>query len=364
VNTRRASPARGLTLIELMVGVAVGLFVAVVAISLFSSTRTLAKVGGESTRMSENARLAMDMLHKDVRSAGFQGCAPEDGTGKIAPISTLNAHSAFLDPGTSGGIAGYHGTGGGFSPALPAALSGLGASDGSDVLSVRVPVEPTSFGLTAKVLQTGNPQVGAGTIPANTIVSGSIVLLANCKAGAMFQVTEANPSSTGSLSHIVGGSFVPGNNTADMQQAFTGDSAVYQIETHHYFIAPAPATSARAGTLSLWRYTFPPPAGKADPFVEEMAAGIEKMVVSYGVAKIGSNPPLDRRNVSRYVSAENVPDWNLVVAVRLQLIASTPTNGMSRTFQTFMFAGSSVTATDKRLHSVLTEVVTLRNRAQ
>jgi hypothetical protein len=50
--------------------------------------------------------------------------------------------------------------------------------------------------------------------------------------------------------------------------------------------------------------------------------------------------------------------------VRLQLLASTTTNGTARTSQTYTFAGSSVTATDKRLHSVLTEVVTLRNRAQ
>jgi type IV pilus assembly protein PilW len=364
MNARLAPPPKGLTLVELMVGVAVGLFVTTVAISLFSSTRTLAKVGDASMRMSENARLAMDLLHKDARSAGFQGCAPEDGNGKIPPISMLNAHGGFLDPGTSGGIAGYHGTGGGFSPALPAALNGLGASTGSDFVSLRVPVEPTSFGLTAKVLQTGSPQVGAGTIPANTIVSGSIVLVANCKAGAMFQVTEANPSATGSLSHIIGGAFVPGNNSVDMQQVFQGDAAVYQIETHHYFIAAAPAGSARAGTLSLWRYTFPPPAGKADPFVEEIAAGVEKMAVSYGIAKVDSNPALDRRNVSRYVSAENVPDWGLVIALRVQLIASTPTDSMARTNQTFVFDGNNVTANDKRLHSVLTEVVTLRNRAQ
>ena len=66
--------ARGLTLIELMVGLAVGLFVSLIAIAVFVSTRTLNVVSNSSARMSENARLAMEVLQDDLRHAGFQGC--------------------------------------------------------------------------------------------------------------------------------------------------------------------------------------------------------------------------------------------------------------------------------------------------
>jgi type IV pilus assembly protein PilW len=153
-----------------------------------------------------------------------------------------------------------------------------------------------------------------------------------------------------------------------LNQSYRSDAAVYQLETHHYYVAPAsaPAGSSRAGTLSLWRYIFPPPAGKTDPYVEELAAGIDQLAISYGVAAPNALDPSIRRTTSRYVSAQNVGagNWDLVVAVRLQVLASTSADGMSRTFQVFSFAGSSVTATDKRLHNVLTEVVTLRNHAQ
>ncbi|MEO6897181.1 MAG: prepilin-type N-terminal cleavage/methylation domain-containing protein, partial [Caldimonas sp.] len=67
---------RGFTLVELMVGMAVGLFVLLVAISIFVSTRMLHSVGAASTRMSENGRLAMDVLQTDLRNASFGGCRP------------------------------------------------------------------------------------------------------------------------------------------------------------------------------------------------------------------------------------------------------------------------------------------------
>ena len=84
--------------------------------------RTLAGVGTSNTRMSENGRLAMDLLHHDLRSAGFLGCRPR---GSTALVSTLNAgNGAFLNP-AAGDLIGYKGTGAGFTPALSAALAAL-----------------------------------------------------------------------------------------------------------------------------------------------------------------------------------------------------------------------------------------------
>ena len=73
-GTENVSFSRGMTLPELMVGLAVGLFVVTIAISTFVSTRTLNVVNSSSTRMTENARLATETLHTDLRSAGFGGC--------------------------------------------------------------------------------------------------------------------------------------------------------------------------------------------------------------------------------------------------------------------------------------------------
>ena len=342
--------ALGFTLVELMVGMAVGLFVALAAISVFVSTRTLQTVSSAESRMSENARLAMELLHKDFRSAGFQGCKPrlED-----APVSLLSAgNGIFLDSGSSG-LGGSHGDGTSFTPTLNATLAALTPAPrvDSDVVSVRVPVEPMSLGLSAPMTSaSGVPTVGANTA-GNAILSGDILLIANCKAAAMFQVTEMSPQATGVLSHAIGGSFNPGNATNDFQHVFRGDSAVHRLRTHHYYIA---SSLQRPATNSMWRYTFPNPDGSANP--QEVVQGVDRMLVSYGIDK-------GDQTVSMYVDAGGVTSWDSVVAARIQLLTATVKDGVTLSAQAASFAGGTVTATDRRLRTQVTEVVTLRNRA-
>ena len=111
---RVRAAARGMTLVELMVGMAVGLFVVLIAVAIFVSTRTLHSVGSASTRMSENARLAMDVLQTDIRNAAFVGCKPLLNDSPI--IVLLAGDGGFLSTGP--GMMGYRGTGFGFTPAL------------------------------------------------------------------------------------------------------------------------------------------------------------------------------------------------------------------------------------------------------
>ena len=349
---RSVRPARGFTLVELMVGLAVGLFVSMAAISVFVSTRTLQTVSSAESRRGENARLAMDLLHRDFRSAGFQGCNAQLAD---APVSLLSAgNGIFLDSGSSG-LGGSHGDGTSFTPALNATLAALPQAPnvGSDVVSLRVPVEPMSLGLSAPMtVSTGVPTVGANT-PGNTMAPGDILLIANCKAAAMFQVTSPSPKTTGVLSHAIGGGFYPGNSSADFQQVFRGDSAVFRLQTHHYYIA---ASVKRPGTSSMWRFTFPNTDGSANP--QEVVQGIDRMLVSYGIDDV-TQP----QTVNRYVSAGGVTSWDSVVAARIQLLTATVKDGVTLSSQAASFAGGTVTPTDKRRRVQVTEVVALRNRA-
>ena len=345
---------RGMTLVALMVGLAVGMFVSLIAIAVFVSSRTLNVVNASGTRMGENARLAMDLLGDDLRSAGFQGChdlAAGPPLSLLDPVKAVNA--AFLAEGSTG-LAGHRGTGAGFAPELPAALAALTPAplQNSDILSVRVPADRLSFGLTAAMATTSDaPQVGAAT-PGNTFRQGDIALIASCKAGAIFQITEADPAATGSLAHANAAGFIPGNVSADMMQRFRSDAAVYRLQTRHYYVAPS---QMHPGTNALWRYTVPAATDGANP--QEVAAGIDRLNLSWGIDPDGD------QNVNRYVSADDATVWDQVVAVRLQMLAATTRDGVAQTPQTVEFAGSELTATDRRLRTVSTEVVTLRSRA-
>ena len=349
---RCATASRGMTLVELMVGMAVGLFVVLVAVAIFMSTRTLHWVGSASTRMSENARLAMDVLQSDLRNAAFVGCRPLLNDAPI--IVLLAGDGGFLSTGA--GLRGYRGTGSDFAPVLTGPLAALPPSSApmpsSDIISVRVPTEMPGLGIVAAMPSTvAAPQVAASS-PANTLASGDIVLLASCKASTMFQVTEPNPAATGVLSHGIGGSFTPGNATNDLQQRFRTDATVYKMETRHYYVAPS---AIRPGTNSLYRLVVP---GTAGPL--ELASGVDRLMVTYG---IDGASVAGQQNVDHYVAADGVTAWDKVVSVRLQMLVATAKDGVARNSQSVDFAGSAVTFSDRRLHSALTEVVTVRNGA-
>jgi type IV pilus assembly protein PilW len=349
---RQRRAMRGTTLVELMVGMAVGLFVVLVAVAIFISTRMLHTVGSASTRMSENARLAMDILQTDLRNASFVGCRPLLNDSPV--IVLLAGDGGFLSTGP--GMQGRRGTGTSFSPALTGPLAALPAASAplptSDIISVRVAADMAGLGIVASMASTlAAPQVAASS-PTNTLQSGDIVLIASCKASSMFQVTEANPAATGVLTHGLGGPFVPGNATDDLQQRFRSDATVYKMETRHYYVAPS---TLRPGTNSLWRLIVP---GTAP--AEEVASGVDRLLITYG---IDGGAAAGQQNVDHYASADGVTAWDRVVAVRLQMLVATAKDNVTRSTQSVDFAGSSVAFTDRRLRSTLTEVVTVRNGA-
>jgi type IV pilus assembly protein PilW len=356
-----ATLQRGMTLPELMVGLAVGMFVATVAISTFISTRMLNVVNSSSTRMTENARLATETLHTDLRSAGFAGCRTLEQRLDGPPVVVLSGGLAagFITDGNSG-VRGYTGSGG-HTPALPAAIStaltnasltSYAPLANSDVVSVRVPADNVSLGLVASMTSTtAAPQLQAA-MAGNTIAKGDVVLIANCKASAIFQVTADDPYTSGALTHAAG-TLTPGNSTTDLQHVFRTDANVYRLQTRHYYVAPS---KLRIGTNSLWRLTVPAPAGGA-PVPEEVASGIDRLMITYGV----DNDTAPDLNVNQYLTASSVTDWDRVLSARVQLVAATAEDRMAQGNQTYKFDSVDVTATDKRLRTVLTEVIALRN---
>lgn len=350
------SGSTGMTLVELMVGMAVGLFVATVAISTFVSTRTLNVVNASTTRMSENARLAMELLHTDLRGSGFAGCRPLATRLDEPVVSVLSGgiDTGFITEGSSA-LRAYKGTGSAFSPALSAKLAQLGTSAlpgstapvrDSDILSVRVPVDTVALGVIGTMgSATASPQLKPGA-PDNPIKSGDVVLISNCKAATIFQVT-ANPLATGILSHEAGGGFVPGNTSLDLRHAYRSDATVYPLQTRHYYVAPRPRL-VDDGSRSLWRLTVP---GDGKPI--EVARGIDKLTLSFGV-DAGTQAV---KNVNRYFEPSDTLPWDRVLSARVEMVAATPSDGMARLPQV------EFAATDRRVRTRLSEVVTLRNNA-
>jgi type IV pilus assembly protein PilW len=65
--------ARGLTLVELMVAMAIGVFLMAGAVTVFGKTRDLYRTNDSAARLQETARFAMSTLEADLRMANYWG---------------------------------------------------------------------------------------------------------------------------------------------------------------------------------------------------------------------------------------------------------------------------------------------------
>ena len=68
--------ARGLTLIELMVSLVIGLLLAIVALSTYLYSKQAYNAVSENSQLEENGRMALDLLTRYVQSAGYVAINP------------------------------------------------------------------------------------------------------------------------------------------------------------------------------------------------------------------------------------------------------------------------------------------------
>ena len=88
-------PARGLSLVEMLVGVTVGLFIIGGALTLFARNVVGTRLMLAETRLNQDLRAAADLITRDLRRAGFWGNAIQ-GTIAVGTtgVTTVNPYSA------------------------------------------------------------------------------------------------------------------------------------------------------------------------------------------------------------------------------------------------------------------------------
>lgn len=76
---------RGVTLIELMVGLTIGLLLVIIASAIYLYSKQSYSAATETSQMEENGRFALDLLKKYVQSAGF-AMVDRDAPGPSLPL--------------------------------------------------------------------------------------------------------------------------------------------------------------------------------------------------------------------------------------------------------------------------------------
>lgn len=341
----RRTPMRGMTLVELMVGLAIGMFVVAVMGTLYVGSKTTFNSQESVSRLEENSRFAVDVLANDLRMAGFRGC--NGRTGALgALVNTLNTPTA-LPYNFSRGVTASHYTGSAWLPALDSTLSALSPSTAGDVVTVYRP-NGTGLALTSEMSDGSSDLKITST---SAITSGDLLVVTDCAGAAVLQATNANPGTSGTIEHKTGVSGIsPGVSTANLGRAFLQDALVYRAQAISYYLA---ASVRQPGLLALWSNATPGYGQSTGPV--ELITGVERMALTFGLDTNGDQA------ADQFVSADSVADWTQVVSTRLELLLSGPDNNTTTTPQSYVFAGATVTPTDRRMRTVVSIVSSLRN---
>lgn len=336
---RTGSVAAGFSLIELLVATAIGSLVTLLIATVFANNSKTNEVSQASNEVQEQAAVALDMLQRDLRMAGYSGCNSNRMLGSGALVNTSAAPTGYLDA-VGAYLQGHEGSGAGFDPAAPAEVTGASPApiDSFDAVTVRIPAaEPVAL--------SGTMGSATATIPVYSTADyavGTRALISDCAQSAAFVVT----GTAGGLIHAAGAL----NATADLGRAYGIDASVVPMQTITYYVGSS--SYAPLGTeQSLWRRVNT--AGTS----EEVAEGVEEFQLLYG---IDTN---DDRSADVFDTADNVADWSQVIAVRASLLLHSKSPNAARNPQSFDFNGQTdVVPADQRLRRPLNATILLRNR--
>lgn len=360
-KTRRR--IRGLSMVELLVALALGLVVTAGVIQVFISTRQGHRVIHADARLQENGRFALFFLQRDLRHAGLMGCADLPAMSPARYHDSVDADDYASHTGKATGtftfnqgdtLAGHDDLAGIPSGSVLDALGlAVGGDDGdvvagSDALVLRSADSCPGGTVTNACDNCANLQIQSAA--ACNLGQDDLVVVTDCEKAERFAITN-NPQSAGAQSTLTHGANV--NDGSKLQFDFSAQRArVFRFDTTVFYLAFADPDDtgprALAPTLYRWRLS----EDSAEPLIPD----VEDLQLAYGEDTDGDGSP------DYYTDAGQVTDMSQVTAVRLSLLLRSAKDSVATEPQDYTFAGSDHTADDRRLRRVFTTTVQLRNR--
>lgn len=356
----------GLSLVELMVALVVGLILLAGVITIFVSSRGSYDTNTAISQVQENGRFALNFLRTDVRMAGNMGCTRITNTDSI--INTTNPPPVMFD--FTKPVYGYeaNGTGpgstytllpnpvpdtnsGDWTPSLDNSLVGL-VMQGSDVLILH-----GTLGTPVTVTYINNSAANFQVATLSGVQTGELGIITDCVKATAFQVTNTNvPQST--IVHSQSGAVSPGDSQNTFNETYQAGAQFLQLQTVAFYIGKGADNSPALFEADL----EPNSSGNLNNWTtQELVSGVVNMQVLYGVDTTGTQVP-SLYETAAQVDAAN--QWNSVVSVQVAVLVRSNPGAItgSNTAQTFNLLGTAVTAPlDTRLRRVFAATIGLRN---
>lgn len=343
-HRRAAKGARGVSLVELMVALALSAFLLLGLAQVFAASRAAYQTAEGLARVQENGRIGLDLISRDVRMAGHMGCAASQSratqpSGAAAPfysrLSTTRVApetAPFLfrfevplqgfeytavptdpgetfefstaDPPVAAGAAAY-------TPDIPAALATplfAGANlpvQGSDILLIRyftadaaVVTNALAAGVSPLVINFAGAPAGFFQSAPGTVAGSGIFAITDCNQISVFQpqlLPSVAPAGALSAAWPLGLNQNPWGpptvgdiGVADEVYADTG-TRIHRGEVVAYYVG----ATARGPALFRMRFRAAPGSGTISALpAEELAEGVENLQIVYARDARSDRPAL------------------------------------------------------------------------
>ncbi len=349
----------GLTLVELMVAITIGLIILTAVIRLFATSRATYTLEEGLARVQESGRFAMEFLAQDIRMAGYAGCSATLTGTQVGNLVAPPASSTTFNPD---GLSAYKHTCTSsctgalteWDPDLPSDYFPSGSGEiqpiaGSDVFIVQR-ADTISTHLTGNSTPSNaNVQILNTSELAGKISVGDILMVSDCKAADIIQV---NSVSLGSDKKTITHVYQPTQNK--LTHSYGNDAEIMKLITRVYFIGRRDNSASNPPALYRRELGSGGALGAA-----ELVEGVSVMRFAYGedTDATGDKVPNIYRNPS------SVGNWRKVQSVRVGLLVATTGNvDQNVDTRTYDLAGNSAGPyNDKLRRRAFNSTVQLRN---
>lgn len=343
----------GLTIIEIMVALLLSSLLTLGLVQVFTSNSQSFRLNEANSRVQESGRIALEILSRAIRNAGYYGCEPPTGFKNNLDTSHEDFDESLHDFDQSRAV--FSGDSGRPPSALENTdyirIAGLAGGD------LNLKAEDNINSANLKLTDVGG------------LEEGDIIFITDCLAGDILQIGNVTASS-GTVGTPTGNNVAPANdftgndpdgcssNTNCLSAVYGAGTRIMKGSLDNYYLADQTDHSEPA----LFRESA---ANKV-----ALVSGIVDMRVQYGT---GPNRTVtDWQEVSEMTDTE----WPQVLAARISILVRSASDNVVNEPQSVCFPGPTWDGQDcsdasnlepmpdRRLYRVYTTTAAVRNRIQ
>ncbi len=291
----------GVSLVEILVSIAVGLFILAGVVQLYATSTQNASMVTGSSSIQENVRFLFSRIEQDVSRAGYAGCLNFNVDAKrITNIATQTTTPVFNAAQFVAGDDNVSTSGKTFDKMI---LRYAGNSG-------RVPVQTVA-----------SNQFTVDTTQSHLFNQGDVVVVGDCSSFGVFRVSNA-PGDTGNIEFATGT-----YNSAALNVSFSDANSIVPTITYlysgtgafQYYVATSSAGTAVSATCSATtpQYCALYRKSSAEANADQLVEGVEAFEVEYGWRNASDGKLF-------FANAGSVSSWDDVDRVRITATLSSP----------------------------------------